>query len=163
MEKGRKWEWTTKQSFSYNTSEWSIIWKECRKPYVFSTMSVCECSSKSGCNFTLPFSVQVKHAIQIKTNIGNKGPALPGISILSEVPAVFAVATGVQRNAWQCVTSNHCHSADAATLYSWPSVPQKKYTRFPSPQSSLPVNLPIQRFPSPCESLFLHLSIWPWL
>lgn len=47
----------------------------------------------------LPFSVQVKHAIQIKTNIGNKGPALPGISILSEVPAVFAVATEVQRNA----------------------------------------------------------------
>jgi len=53
-------------------------------------------SSNSGGNSTLPFTVQVKDAIQIKTNIGNKGPALPGISIVSEVPAVFAVATEVQ-------------------------------------------------------------------
>ncbi len=58
-------------------------------------MPVCECSSKSGRNSTLPFGVQVKHAIQIKTNIGNKGPAFAGISILREVPAVFALATEV--------------------------------------------------------------------
>lgn len=58
-------------------------------------MPVCECSRKIGCNSTMPFGVQVKHAIQIKTNIGNKGPAFAGISILCEVPAVFALATEV--------------------------------------------------------------------